>query len=475
MRKVITYLGVLVVTLLITNLNVNALTINEDLKLTEDLNQYVEVNDGSVVTIDLNGHNIVAARNGVIKVTNNSKVTIKGNGIIQSTNSNAIVVTSGSTVVLESGTIKSQEFGVFVANDSTFTMNGGTIETVDNCGVGGNGSNNDSYKNYTININGGVINGNITSNGYVSCGIYHPNKGTVNINGGTINSSNGAGIVQRAGTLNITGGTINAKGSTTGKVGDSRVVVSASAVVIDKEANYPEVATMSTKISKDAILNGTSKDIETIGKDINIQLIGGVYTEKPADEQIPDGYQAYKVIDGNNENKYVVVKESELKHVVSQETVNKTDLNQTDVSLIEQSVKNKYNLVSFYDINYMTVTPSSDVVGMTTEPREYVDVTVGVPQNLPAVKEGYTRIYHIIRVHNGEVTIIDDVTDNSNGTITFKTNKFSSYALAYNDVVKTTEKSPKTLDNISLYIITLISAVSILLIRKIYLKNKYNN
>lgn len=471
--KKINYLGVILLVFIFGTIRVNALTITEDLTLTEDLNQEVIINDGSTVTINLNGHNIVAAKNGVIRAEKNSKVTIKGTGIIRSTNDNAIVVSSGSTVILESGTIKSQEFGVLVTNNATFTMNGGTIETVDNCGVGGNGLNDDNYKNYTININGGTINGNITSAGYVSCGIYHPNKGTVNINGGIINSSNGAGIVQRAGTLNITGGTINATGSLTGKVGDSRIVVSASAVVLDKEANYPEVATMHTKISKNAILNGQVKDIQEIGTNISVELIGGIYNEEPEENQISKGYEVYKIISGENENKYTVVKENEIKNIVVDGMVNKTDLSQPDVILIENAIKDKYSLASFYEINYMKVTPNDDVVGIVEEAAENVKVTLDLPQNMPTVKEGYVRVYHIVRVHNGEVTIIDDVTDNKNGTISFPTNKFSSYAIAYNDVVKTAVSSPKTSDNIRIYIIALIGAILILIISKTCLKKRY--
>ena len=456
--------------------NVKALEVSEDLTLTENLTEQVIVN-GHKVVINLNGHNITVAANGALVAINGANVTIKGEGTIESTNSNGVVVSNGSTVVLENGAIKSVEFGALVTKNSTFTMNGGTITTSDNCGIGGNGTNTDNYKNYTINFNGGVINGNITTAGYVSCGIYHPNKGTVNVTGGVINSSNGAGIVQRAGELNVTGGTINAKQKTegiTGKVGDSRVVVSASAIVVDKEANYPEVATLTTKISKNVVLNGDAKDIETIGSNINIELTGGIYSEEPAEEQIPEGYSAYKVLEGNNEDKYVVVKEDELKNITVDGIVEKSSLESNDVALIENTAKNKFTLVSFYEVNLITVTPDNDIVGYVAESNEAVEVTLGLPQEMPKIKDGYVRKYYIIRVHNGEATLIDNVVDNGDGTISFKSDKFSTYALAYNDVVKTVS-SPNTFDGITIYIIILIGSISTMLILNKYLKTRSIN
>ncbi len=458
MNKLKLMLGILGVALAFGTVNVKAMTITEDLVLDKDLTEQVIVSEKKV-TVNLNGHSIRTASNGALAAINGAVVTVTGEGIIESTNSNGIVVSNGSTVILKSGNIKSTEFGVLVAGNATFTMDGGTITTVDNCGVGGNGRDTDYYKNYTININGGVINGNIKSAGYVSCGIYHPNKGTVNVTGGVINSSNGAGIVQRAGTLNIEGGTINAKGSATGKVGDSRVVVSASAVVVDKEANYPEVGTLVTKVSKDALLDGVAGSIETIGNDINVQLTGGVYTEKPGDDQVVDGYGVYKVVAGENEDKYVVVSDNDLENVVVDDVVNKEDVDSAELELIEKSVLEKYKLLSYYDVALLTVTKTTgDVVDVISDSAEETKVTLKLPSNLPSLESGYTRKYYVIRVHNGEATVIKDVTDNGNGTVSFKTDKFSTYAVAYEDTK--TISNPQTGDNIVLNVVMLVLSLS---------------
>ena len=458
--------------------NVKAMTIDKDTKLTEDINDIVIVN-GKTVEIDLNGHKITYAsqpkkNEPALLATNGAVVTIKGEGTIESTNYNGITISEGSKVILKSGNVKAVEFGVLVAKNSTFTMDGGTITTIDNCGVGGNGKS--EYEDYTININGGVINANIKTAGYVSCGIYHPNRGTVNISGGVINSSNGAGIVQRAGTLNVTGGTINTEEKTkdiTGKVGDSRVVVPASAIVVDKEANYPQTATMNAKITGDVVINSVQDNIKVIGTGIEVKAEGGVFKDEPKSTEIAEGYVSKKVISGNNKDKYVVVKESELKLQTVNEMISKDLVNNDEVKLIDKEIKDKYTLAAYYDVLLVKLTKNNDIVEYVSETDNKVKVTLKLPENLPKVKNNYIRKYYIVRIHNGKTTLIDDVTDNGDGTVSFMSDKFSTYALAYTDVLNSS--NPATSDNLILHIILLsfsiISLVCIVTYKKKFILN----
>lgn len=449
--------------------NVNAMTIDSDTKLTEDINEQVIIN-GKKVVIDLNGHNIVNSSDALI-IKNGADVTVKGNGTIESTGRNGVTV-ENSKFTLESGDIKSSEFGVFTAAKGIFTMNGGSITTIDNCGAGGNGSS--GYEDYTININGGVITSNIKSAGYVSCGIYHPNKGTVNINGGTINSTNGAGIVQRAGTLNITGGTINTQEKTkdiVGKVGDSRIVVPASAIVVDKKANYPQVTTLGAKISDNVVINSAAKNITIIKEDSDnfaVAAEGGIFTDEPTADEIADGYVAKKVITGANENKYIIVKESELKLQVINGIISKDSVSDDEVQLIDKEIKDKYTLAAYYDVLLAKLTKNNDIVEYVSEAENKVKVTLGIPEGLSKVKDGYIRKYYVVRIHNGKTTLIDDVTDNGDGTVSFMSDKFSTYALAYTDVLNSS--NPATSDNLVLYMILLsfsiISLISVIIYKK---------
>ena len=51
------------------------------------------------------------------------------------------------------------------------------------------------------------------------------------------------------------------------------------------------------------------------------------------------------------------------------------------------------------------------------------------------MKEG--RTFYVIRVHDGKAEKLDTV-ENEDGTLTFKTDKFSTYALAYEDAQEST-------------------------------------
>ena len=60
-------------------------------------------------------------------------------------------------------------------------------------------------------------------------------------------------------------------------------------------------------------------------------------------------------------------------------------------------------------------------------------LTIAIPNSFPAVASGYTRTYIVFRLHDGKVVKLQ-TTLNADGTITFETDKFSTYALGYIDV-----------------------------------------
>lgn len=117
---------------------------------------------------------------------------------------------------------------------------------------------------------------------------------------------------------------------------------------------------------------------------------------------------------------------------------------------------------------------------------EQVTFTVEIPENLPEVEEGYTRVYYIIREHDGEIEILDAT--EKDGALEFSSDKFSTYAIAYKDVAKEEDKedkkeeqenekleevktdNPATGDNIIVYVAILVVALigigSVVVIKK---------
>ena len=101
---------------------------------------------------------------------------------------------------------------------------------------------------------------------------------------------------------------------------------------------------------------------------------------------------------------------------------------QADRAVIEEFLRtlNDYRLGYLLDLKlYKTV--GSDLYTVKETSGE-ITLSINVPETLKASG----RTFGIVRVHNGAATFLPD-TDSNAGTITFKTDKFSTYAIVYKD------------------------------------------
>lgn len=222
----------------------------------------------------------------------------------------------------------------------------------------------------------------------------------------------------------------------------------------NSKGNIDVVQNMLKKIYNGEILNGINKELtEKIikaidnGKEISLQV--GVY---PLDEQ--------KITDD-------------------------------DVKNINENISYGQNLINYYDISIQL--DLGDEVANLTQLTDTITIKLPMPTNLPKLSNGYKRIFKILRIHDGKVEELS--TTASDDEITFQTNKFSTYALTYEDFylneqndVDTLEdldltkneinniSNPETGDNILIFIsLTFISLLGIFILNKIYKKSKINN
>ena len=274
------------------------------------------------VTLDLNGKNLILSSMTVDKGGNltikdsgtggtynglgaNYSVRVKRGGIFNLesgtlTNSSTASGTSNVVVRVEGGTAKTPvastaniKGGKVVSNGTpvfvrdpgaTVNVSGGDLVGSGLACIAGNGTK--GQGGTTINISGGTLTAKPYDDTSAACGIYHPNEGTLKITGGTINVTGGVGVLMRGGQMDMTGGVINALGdiSKTGTVGDSRVVVTSSGVIFDRDANYPAVATTKVNISGSSKVNGAKQAIELINEnkaadaETAITVTGGTYS-----------------------------------------------------------------------------------------------------------------------------------------------------------------------------------------------------
>lgn len=188
----------------------DAATTGQTVQLIADvqLANWLNVNSGKDVTLDLNSHTIsptddhVKTNYCIILVHRGAKLTVDDLSV-------------GKTGCIDGGTGANAYYGgiLLTKNDdpgteaATLVVNNGTIRG-DQAAITGNGNRN----NTNVTINGGTFTASSTVAGSEGCAIYHPQNGTLTITGGTFTGYASA-VEMRSGTLNITGGTFTATAS----------------------------------------------------------------------------------------------------------------------------------------------------------------------------------------------------------------------------------------------------------------------
>ena len=322
------------------------------------LEKLIQITNGQKLTVDLNGKKITHSEEGV--TTGNTFVTLYVNGgnltledsqetgaveasmTVQTPTSGqqrcAVYVTNGGSFTLNGGAIKatsdkSQAVGVNVSigtkdkGSSTFTMNGGKIETNTNSeytatgvAVMGNEKNTNIAE---FAMNGGVINsdgfgigGNSDNPGTkisIKAGkitgttkaIYHPQAGQLTISGGELTGLGGiemkAGTAQISGTTKITA-TASPSGSQSSVEGNSTWGYAVAAVNGDKDEYDGNV---NIKISNGVFTGLIGKVTDNNAdekKESTITITGGTFSTNPAAYLASSKYYTSK----NNDGTYTV-------------------------------------------------------------------------------------------------------------------------------------------------------------------------
>lgn len=242
----------------------------------------------------------------------------------------------------------------------------------------------------------------------------------------------------------------------------------------------------------------------TITHVVNVELDGKVYTAKQVndtpvveEEKIGDGKLIAKVEVAEDVPEVVVdnLNVNLVKDLLTEEQLEsvETDGSQIEVSLKIETLKDaapksdvklikdtlativkdltdKNNYVSTEEVKsgieyidlslYMKIDDNPEEKISQLKGKE-LTITMEIPENIKSDKKG--RQYYVIRVHDGaEVEVLDSVIDLEAGTIKFKTDRFSTYAIVYTDVTDAevnVPEIPKTADssNVELFVLTLVA------------------
>lgn len=105
--------------------------------------------------------------------------------------------------------------------------------------------------------------------------------------------------------------------------------------------------------------------------------------------------------------------------------------------IIAKEKDSNIEIACYLNISVIIKTSDGEILGTYNELTSAVTFTIEAPKDMPC-PEG--KEYVVIRIHNGESSILP-VTVNADGTLSFETNEFSTYALALRDKEEVVEAS----------------------------------
>lgn len=253
------------------------ITFNSDLALEEmitfeDVNAVINLEDctldfgtqnfnfkNSIITINGTENSVIKGQSDKLFRIDNSVVTLnKGNYEAKKW---GLEPFNSSKLVLNNIKIDAQEACLVFYDNSNVIVNDSELTSKDNFVIGTQGI--DSNIKKRITVNNSILNGNITTAGYISCGIYAASNANFIINNSTINSNSGCGILMRAGKVTCNETKINVKGTIEGKVGDGKVLIGCDGIAYDAKSNYPGKENLKLTVDRNTLI--TAENGQRIG------------------------------------------------------------------------------------------------------------------------------------------------------------------------------------------------------------------
>lgn len=313
-----------------------------------------------------------------------------------------------------------------------------------------------------------ITGGELSSNHGSAIAIYDFGKiaqeKSVNIQGGSFESSNSDRKAYQILTLNdlgvtnpasgynnpsfmgdvkttITGGSFNSDVSQF--IGEDYIQENGVVKKKEEETDKPFIPGGNLIVNAPIIESGKEVDVITVGLD-------------NTDDAKNAFAKAIESLGIDTENKKVSVD-------VKVENVKEIDIIESQIQNMKEAIeKNQPNakVAGYFDITLKLLEMENNVeLGTLTKLDNKVKFNIALPNDLKNVQGGYTRTYYIVRFHDNKSEIITANLNDDKSSVSFETDKFSTYALIYKDT-KEEVSVPKTFDGISSYLI--IGGISLL-------------
>ena len=404
-------------------LTLKDLTINSDYEGTTEINGIIAITGDEVSKIILEGNNVITGTKNITGIFSKNDLTITGSGSLTVTANSYPIATSNGSITIDGATLnltaKSESTpGIYSGND---------VIIINNADVTSQGTNYGILATNTISID----------NSYVK----FPNVQIA--------------LFSYAYDFKISN--LTNKKLLVWTVKDGVASTKTEMNLDDENLEYYlyignlEIVKYETKVDVPTI--DTTKKVEevTIGVKKDTELDN---TLKKAQEKAGLG------VDSADTTVTIDVKNVKTEDVPEITAENITNLVKTK----------KLTLGSYFDIDINVINESTNnKVGNITELDNKITFNVALPEELTNVAKGYTRTYYIVRYHNRTAEILDAKLDGN--VLTFASDKFSTYAIAYTDTLTKTT-NPNTSDAIAVYAGLLV--ISSLAIGAFVLRKRYN-
>ncbi len=160
---------------------------------------------------------------------------------------------------------------------------------------------------------------------------------------------------------------------------------------------------------------------------------GKIETDKEQGENTPDADFGMSKEDLANavlttEEQKLLATGTDMKIILSIDNMN-ASVNQSDKQAVTGKAE-KYKVGQYLDINLYKLIGSDRI--QVSQTNRKIKLVLTIPDDLKNADSKTTRSYAVVRVHNKAAELLSD-TDNDKATITFETDRFSTYALVYKD------------------------------------------
>ncbi|MBO4815995.1 MAG: InlB B-repeat-containing protein [Clostridia bacterium] len=224
----------------------------------------------------------------------------------------------------------------------------------------------------------------------------------------------------------------------------------------------------------ETITKNSTITVDTVVYAIWEVIPGNINSEVVSTEELAVSVDSEKLADIvlTDEDKALIDEGKDIKIEMNIEDITENISNEEKEKILEEIEKIEEDTVigAFIDISIVKKINGEYSEYITTT-NSKIKITINLPEELKNKEtDKVNRKYSIVRYHEGEVEILDAEYDEENNTLTFETDKFSTYAIAYTDVEikdnKADISNPKTGDIIIMAVFVLIVSTAGLVVTR---------